>query len=173
MRRTGFPGIAARRAKCVVSAGLLVSARLINCVAFNPSHFTSLVHLFIHPVVMTHARACRFVTAHHIVSLPHDLALLARTLSRPISFSHRVTFALAPAAKSHRDRLASSVNVSHRFALFRMHLIVCRATGQPFVQRTDTEPRTVRRTTERTGNIHCCCSRGVVGCHPRLILRES
>jgi|SouAtlMetagenome_1021521.scaffolds.fasta_scaffold39600_1 hypothetical protein len=100
-----------------------------------------------------------FVTAHHIVSLAHYLALLARTLSRPISFSHWVTFALAPAATWYMvSSESSSVNVSHRFALFRMHLTVCRATGQPSVQRTDTEPRTVRRTTERTGNIHCCCS---------------
>ena len=110
---------------------LLVSARLINCVAFNPSHFTSLVHLFSHPVVMTHAPL--FVTAHHIVSLPHYLALLARTLSRPMSFSHWVTFALAPAAPGYM--VSYSVSVSHRFALFRMHLIVCRATEQPSVQR--------------------------------------
>ena len=68
-----FPGIAARRRKRRSAwRPLLVSARLINCVAFNPSPVTSLVHLFIHPVVMTHARA----VCHNP---PH---CLAHTLSR-------------------------------------------------------------------------------------------
>ena len=59
---------------------LLVSARLINCVAFNPSLVTNLVHLFIHQVVMTHACA----VCH---SPPH---CLARTLSRS-TCSHTVS----------------------------------------------------------------------------------
>ena len=49
--------------------------------------------------------------------------------------------------------VSSSINVSHRLALFPIHLTVCRVTGQ-----FDTEPRTARRTIQRTGNTHCCCS---------------
>jgi hypothetical protein len=76
-----FPGIAARRRmRRSAWRPLLVSARLINCVAFNPSPVTSLVHLVIHPVVMTHAHA----VCH---SPPH---CLARTLSRSTR-SHTVS----------------------------------------------------------------------------------
>ena len=108
-----------------------MSAGLINCVAFNPSHFTSLFHLFIHPVVMNHARA----VCH---SPPH---CLAPTLSRSTR-SHTVSLYLVLTLSHVRfhtsfHMVSSSVNVSHLFALFRMHLTVCRATGQPSVQRTD------------------------------------
>ena len=53
------------------------------------------------------------------------------------------------------------LSTSHTVSLYPecIRLTVCRATGQPSVQRTDTESRTVRRTTERTGNIHCCMLR--------------
>ena len=40
-------------------------------------------------------------------------------------------------------------------ALFCLHLAVSRDRA---IQRTDTEPRTVRRTIQRTGTTHCCCS---------------
>jgi hypothetical protein len=140
----------AKASKC------LVSARLINCVAFNPSPVTSLVHLFIHPVVMTHVRA----VCH---SPPHCLACTLSHSTRSHTVSPYLVLTLsnvrsrtAPAATWYM--VSPSVNVSHRFALFRMHLTVCRATGQPSVQRTVTKPRTVRRTTERTGNTHCYCS---------------
>jgi hypothetical protein len=91
-----FPGIAARRRKHRQCWGPLVSARLIHCVAFNPSHFTSLVHLFTHPVVMTHAPL--FVTAHHVptlnyislYSLSHCLAL-SRSHAESRSLSHQLS----------------------------------------------------------------------------------
>ena len=84
---------------CQYVRGLLVSARLIHCVASSPSHSTSLVHPFIRPVWMTHARVvCHNPPRPHIVSLSHYLALRALTLSRSISFSYWVTFAFAPVA---------------------------------------------------------------------------
>jgi hypothetical protein len=87
---------------------------------------------------------------------PHCLAL---TLSRSTR-SHTVSLYLVLILSHVRFRtschimmVSSSVNVSHRLALFPIHLTVCRVTGQ-----SDTEPRTVRRTIRRTGNTHCCCS---------------
>ena len=92
-----------------------------------------------------------FVTTHHI---PHCLAL---TLSRS-TCSHTVSLYRVLTLSHVRFRtschmVSSSVNVSHRLVLFPIHLTVCRVTGQ-----FDTEPRTVRRTIQRTGNAHCCYS---------------
>ena len=66
---------------------------------------------------------------------------LALTLSRSTR-SHTVSLYLVLTLSHVRfhtsfHMVSSSVNVSHLFALFRMHLTVCRATGQPSVQRTD------------------------------------
>ena len=136
----------------VISAGPLVSARLIHCVASSPSYSTSLVHLFTHPVVMTHAPL--FVTAHHVPTLSR---------SHPISFdslSHRLAL-----SRSHTEARSISHQLSYGIFLCQ------RLTPSRFIppapdclsrdrtiQRTDTEPRTVRRTIQRTGNTHCCCS---------------
>ena len=85
---------------------------------------------------------------------PHCLAL---TLSRSTR-SHTVSLYLVLILSHVRFRtschmVSSSVNVSHRLALFPIHLTVCCAT-----ERSDTEPRTVRRTIRRAGNAHCCYS---------------
>jgi hypothetical protein len=93
---------------------------------------------------MTHARVvCHNPPRPHIVSLSHYLALRTR--------SHTASLYLVLILSHVRFRtschmVSSSVNVSHRLALFPIHLTVCRATGQ-----FDIEPRTVRRTIQRTG----------------------
>ena len=96
-----------------------------------------------------------------------------RRLSQPTTSPHRLALTLSRSTRSHTVSLylvltlshvrfrtschmiSSSVNVSHRLALIRIHLTVCRATGE---FNAPTEPRTVRRTIQRTGNTHCCCS---------------
>ena len=92
---------------------------------------------------------------------PQCLALTRSHSTR----SHTVPFYLVLILSHVRFRtschimmVTSSINVSHRLALFPIHLTVCRVTG-----RFDTEPRTVRRTIQRTGSTHCCCySRSLV-----------
>ena len=96
-----------------------------------------------------------------------------RCLSQLTTSSHCLALTLSRSTRSHTGSLylvlslshirfgtschmvSSSANVSHRLALFRTHLTVCRDRT---IQRTDTEPRTVRRTIQRTGNAHCCYS---------------
>jgi hypothetical protein len=139
------------------ASSVLVSARLIHCVAFNPSHFISLVHLSLcSPNRDDPCARClsQSTTSSHC---------LAPTLSRSTR-SHTVSPYLVLTLSHVRSRtschMVHGISLCQRLTPFRFipHLIVCRATGQPSVQRTDTEPRTVRRTTERTGNIHCCGS---------------
>ena len=98
-----------------------------------------------------------------------------RCLSQPTTLSRSHTISLYSLAhclalsRSHAESRSLShqlphgtwyhpLSTSHTVSLYPecIRLTMCRATGQPSVQRTDTEPRTVRRTTERTGNIHCC-----------------
>ena len=96
---------------------------------------------------------CHSPPRPHIVSLSHYLVRLALTLSRSISFSHWGTFAL-----SHQ--------LSYGIFLCQ-HLTPSRfipptpdcVSRDRTIQRTDTEPRTVRRTIQRTGTTHCCCSK--------------
>ena len=92
-----------------------------------------------------------FVTTHHIT---HCLALTLSRSTRSHTVSlYRVLTLIHVRFRTSWYMVSSSVNVSHRLALFRIHLIVCRATGQFYI-----EPRTVRRTNQRTGSAHCCCS---------------
>ena len=132
--------------------GPLVSARLIHCVAFNPSHFTSLVHLFTHPVVMAHAPL--FVTAHHVPTLSRSHTISLYSLSHCLALS-----------RSHAESRSLSHQLSHGIFLcqrltpsrFIPHTSDCVSRDRT-IQRTNTEPRTVRRTIQRTGNTHCCCA---------------
>ena len=115
---------------CQCLRGLLVSARLIHCVASSPSHSTSLVHpfqLFTQSEWPMHA----LFNLSQPTTSPHCLAL---TLSRSTR-SHTVSLYLVLTLSHVRFRtschmVSSSANVSHRLALFRIHLTVCRATGQ-------------------------------------------
>ena len=139
-----------------------MSARLIHCVAFNPSHFTSLVHLFTHPVVMTHAPL--FATAHHVptlnyislYSLSHCLAL-SRSHAESRSLSHQL---------SHGIFLCQRLTPSR----FIPHTSDCVLRDRT-IERIDTKPRTVRRTIQHafnaqvmptvatptvTAHTHCC-----------------
>ena len=111
----------------VISAGPLVSARLIHCVASSPSYSTSLVHLFTHPVVMTHAPL--FVTAHHVPTLSRSHTIWFDSLSHCLALSRSHTEARS-LYRTSCHMVSSSVNISHRLALFRLHLTVCRATGR-------------------------------------------
>ena len=67
----------------------VVSARLIQCVAFNPSQFINLVHLFTHPVVMTHATL--FVTAHHVLTFSRAHTISLYSLSHCLALSRSLT----------------------------------------------------------------------------------
>ena len=101
---------------------------------------------------MTHARVvCHNPPRPHIVSLSHYLALRTR--------SHTASLYLVLILSHVRfltscHMVSSSVNVSHRLALFPIHLTVCRATGQ-----FDTEPRMHGSTHHSTHRYtHCCRS---------------
>ena len=106
---------------------------------------------------------------------PHCLAL---TLSRSTR-SHTVSLYLALTLSHVRFRtschmVSSSVNVSHRLALFRIHLTVCHATGQfnaptlshahfdaPFnaqVTRTVAAPTVAAHTLLRQPQLHYWCT---------------
>ena len=143
-----------RQAKCVVISGPLVSARLIHCVAFNPSHFISLVNLFTHPVVMTHAPL--FVTTHHVPTLSrsrsHTISLYSLSHCLATSRSHTESRSLLHQLP-HGIFLCQRLTPS-RFIPHTSDCVSCDRT----IQRTDIEPRTVRRTIQRTGNTHYCCS---------------
>ena len=98
-----------------------------------------------------------------------------RCLSQPTTLSRSLTISLyalshcLALSRSHTESRSLSHQLIHGFFLCQrltpsresrfiphtsdLHLIVCRATGQFY-----TEPRTVRRTTQRTGSTHCCCS---------------
>lgn len=84
-----------------------------------------------------------------LYSLAHCLAL-SRSHAESRSLSHQLP----------HGTWYHPLSTSHTVSLYPecIRLTVCRATGQPSVQRTDTEPRTVRRTIQRTGNAHCCYS---------------
>ena len=135
--------------KCVVSAGPLLNARLIHCIAFNPSHFTSLVHLFTHPVVMTHAPL--FVTAHHVLTLSrsHTVSLYSLSHCLVLSRSHTLSRSL-----SHQLPRAHGVSLYQHLTPSRFiphtSYVDCVSRDRT-IQRNDTEPRTVRRTVQRTG----------------------
>ena len=91
---------------------------------------------------------------------PHRLA---PTLPRSTR-SHTVSLYLV----SHTESRSLSHHPAHVISLYQrptpsllsrcMQLIVCLATGQRTAQRADTEPRTIRRTIQSTGETHCCCS---------------
>ena len=97
---------------------------------------------------------------------PHCLAL---TLSRfhtvslylelVLTLSH-VRFRTSHGTSCSCHMVSSSVSVSHRLALFCIHLTTSDCVSRDSkIRRTDNEPRTVRRTIRRTGNTHCgCCS---------------
>jgi hypothetical protein len=129
-----------------------VSARLIHCVAFNPSQFISLVHLFTHPVVMAHAPL--FVTAHHVLTLSRSHTISLYSLSHCLALSRSLT-------ESHSlwHQLPHGIFLCQRLTPSRFipHTSDCVLRDRT-IQRTDTEPRTVRRTIQRTGNAHCCYS---------------
>ena len=88
-----------------------VCARLVHCVVYNPSHFTSPVHLCVHPVVMTHARAvCHSPPRPHTVSLYFQVqyrqctrgGVSAHVLSLSLSVSFlNVFYALLPVVCAH------------------------------------------------------------------------
>ena len=137
-----------------VLAPLMVSAHLIICVAFSPSHSISLVRLFTHPVVMTHAPL--FVTAHHVLTLSrsHTISLYALSHCLALSRSHTESRSL-----SHQLPHMHGIFLCQRLTSSRFipHTSYCVSRDRT-IQRTDTEPRTVRRTIQRTGNAHCCHS---------------
>ena len=90
-----------------------------------------------------------FVTTHHVPTLSrsHMISLYALSNCLALSRSHTESRSL-----SHQLPHHDGIFLCQRLTLFPMHLIVCRVTGQ-----FDIEPRTVRRTVQRTGNTHCCC----------------
>ena len=100
-----------------------------------------------------------------LYSLAHCLAALA--LSRSHTESRSLSHQLPHGTWYH------PLSTSHTVSLYSecIRQTVCRATGQPSVQRTDTEPRTVRRTNERqvTSTAACCAAAAhTLFCQPLL-----
>ena len=149
-----FPGIAARRRKSSVlgTAGECPSYPLcrVQPIAFHQSRSPLYSPSRDDPCTAV----CHSSPRPHIVSLSHYLALLALTLSRSISFSHWVTFALAPAATWYLP-LPTSHTVSH----YSAHIWLCVARQDNSAHRHwATHGSAARRTIQRTGNAHCCYS---------------
>ena len=103
---------------------------------------------------MTHARAVCHNPPRPTLSHSHTISLYALSHCLALSRSHTESRSLSHQLP-HGFFLCQRLTMTqcHRLALFRMHLTVCRATGQ-----FDTEPRTAQRTIQRTGSTHCCCS---------------
>jgi hypothetical protein len=153
-----FPGIAARRRNAssvlATTAGECLSYQLcrvrpISCnESRSPLHSPSCDD----PCTRCLSQPTTSSRSHTIslYSLAHCLAL-SRSHAESRSLSHQLP----------HGTWYHPLSTSHTVSLYPecIRLTVCRATGQPSVQRTDTEPRTVRHTTERTGNIHCCMLR--------------
>jgi len=95
-----------------------------------------------------------FVTTHHVPTLPRS-----HTIS-PYALSHCLAL-----SRSHTESRSLSHQLSHGIFLcqrltssrFIPHTSDCVSRDRT-IQRTDTEPRTVRRTIQRTGNTHCFCA---------------
>ena len=153
-----FPGIAARRRNAssvlATTAGKCLSYQLcrvrpISCnesrsPLHSPSCYDPCTRRLSQPTTLSRSHTIS------LYSLAHCLAL-----SRSHAESRLLSHQLPHGTRYH------PLSTSHTVSFYPecIRLTVCRATGQPSVQRTDSEPRTVRRTTERTGNIHCCMLR--------------
>ena len=95
-----------------------------------------------------------FVTAHHVPTLSRSHTTSLYSLSHCLALS-----------RSHVESRSLSHQLSHGIFLcqrltpsgFIPHTLDCVSRDRT-TQRTNTEPRTVRGTIQRTGNTHCYCS---------------
>ena len=125
-----FPGIAVRRAKCVVmpatTVGECQSHPLcrVQPITFHRSSAP------VYPPSLNDpcTRCLSQPTTSHTVSLWHYLALRALTLSRSIAFSHWVTFAFAPA-----DTWFLPLSTSHTVSLYSAYIWSCVARQDNFI----------------------------------------
>ena len=124
----------------------------ISSIVSRPTHRISpVVPPCIPLAVMTHAM---FVTAHHVPTLSrsHTISLYALSHCLALSRSHTESRSLS-------HQLPHGIFLCQRLTPSRFipHTSDCVSRDRT-IQRTDTEPRTFRRTIQRTGNTHCCCS---------------
>ena len=95
-----------------------------------------------------------FVTTPHVPTLSrtHTISLYSRSHCLALSRSHTESRSLS-------HQLPHGIFLCQRLTPSRFipHTSDCVSRDRA-IQRTDTEPRTFRRTIQRTGNTHCCCS---------------